>query len=334
MIQKGEIYWYKSQKETYGFIVLEYQKAIGGSSDYLIAISDAMYFIGKEPKPKDVLNTRLFTIAWFSIDSILPERRIRFITRLSLVDSFKNMAGLSEDEKGSYSLNNIGNSAMWRHEYRRMVLPDAFMKDVLSVQNIPRTIDNNYVWRVSSDSRNEQKKEECKSGKEEKRFAEHTNPFFSYRIGDSIFLSPEATSKKIWIDIDAEVTRDEKAMEYIVRMINNMETVLHKAKDFLKKVLMDKDDENYEIVYGFLDFHQSYVNSYELNHFFNEQISTVSLINMIDYLKVKRLASYKVNHIEQPFVDLDLCFASDNTNEVLTLSFMAEGKIISVRHES
>ena len=332
MVQKGEMYWYRSQKETYGFIVLENQKGMYGFNDFLIAISEKLDFIGKEPKSQDVLFASLYTLAWFWHDSILPERRIHYITQIPLADSFINVAGIFEDEKGSYSLSNIGHSEMWRHEYRRMVLPGALMKDVLSVQNIPGTIDDNTIWRVSSKYCDEQNNEECKSNKEGKRIAVRDNPLFSYQKGERVFFSPEETSKNIWIDIDEEVTRDDRTMKYVVGMLDDLESVLNKAKAYLREILMDKDNKNYETVNDFLDFHRICFNSCEINHV--EKESTISLTDMIECLKIERLACYKEYHSKQPLIDLDLYVTPEKTDERLMLTLTSKGEIISVQHES
>ena len=331
MVKKGEMYWYKSQKEIYGFIVLENQKGMYGSNDFLIAISDKLDFIGKEPKSQDVLIASLFTLAWFWDDSILPERRIHYITQITLTDSYINYAGIQEDEKGSYSLSNIGNSKMWRHEYRRMVLPGVLMKDVLSVQNIPRTIDD---YDVDCNNSHGENKKEYKSKNDEKRFEDHNYRPFLHQKGESVFFSPEETSINIWIDIDEEVTSDDRAMKYVVEIIDHMDTVFNKVKAYLKKILMNEDDENYETVSGFINFHLSYIISNETNYYLCENEPNMSSINMIDYLKIQRLASHKGKDGKQLLIDLDLCFPSDSTNEVLMITLSSEGKIISVQHES
>lgn len=123
-LTKGDCFWYVSGRTTYGAVVLECQAEVY----FLIALTEAMT---QSPKrPEDILNSAIYTIAWFSDTTLLPERRMHFISNVTISKSFQNQYGLQISEK-STCLTNFGQSQTWQHRFRALALRDTIIGSVV-----------------------------------------------------------------------------------------------------------------------------------------------------------------------------------------------------------
>lgn len=135
MYNKGNIYWYKSNKKTYCFAVLE----VIEQKDYLIAISEELtQFVG-QPNLIDAKESDLFTLAWFDVLTLLSPLRIHLIGQEKIEADYSNRAGIWMDSK-RYNNRNPGDRSIWRHERRNFAIQGIKMKDTFDTRYIPKTI--------------------------------------------------------------------------------------------------------------------------------------------------------------------------------------------------
>ena len=108
--QKGECFWYKSNKTIYGAAILEKQRDL-----WLIALTERII---DPPKNSDaLLNLPLYTLAWFSDETLLPKKKLHVIGTIDITKSFVNKFGLYENN-GSLRITNYGQSLTWKHQFQ------------------------------------------------------------------------------------------------------------------------------------------------------------------------------------------------------------------------
>lgn len=104
----------------------------------MIAISEEIVKPTKTICTDDVLQSTLYTLAWFSDVEMLLPKRIHRIETIPLAVDYYNRAGLLINGK-SVAIRNVGQSATWRHEFRSFVLHDTPVESVLNNKYIPKT---------------------------------------------------------------------------------------------------------------------------------------------------------------------------------------------------
>ena len=125
--QKGDCFWYRSGGRIYSAIVLEKQR-----SYFLIAVSEKL---ARSPEcPDELLGMPLYTLAWFSDETLLPKNRIHSIGNIKLPVSFTNQYGLLEDKSGAVRLTNYGQAMTWKHTFQ-MYGANRTLAEIISYQS-------------------------------------------------------------------------------------------------------------------------------------------------------------------------------------------------------
>ncbi len=131
-IPSGTVFWYRASHLVYGAVVLD----ICDGDIYFIALSEALASIPQ--CIDDVLESPLYTAAWFGSDSILAERQRHIVGRIEVTASYSGRAGLLRDDRQS-SCQNVGQAATWKHNYRSFYKADSLVKSTLSPAFFPKT---------------------------------------------------------------------------------------------------------------------------------------------------------------------------------------------------
>ena len=71
-----------------------------------------------------------------------------------------------------------------------------------------------------------------------------------------IFLSPEEINSSFYFDVEEELTSNDEAMAIVASMIDEVDTLVEAAKDFLKNTLSNEENEYYGTVAYFMEFHR------------------------------------------------------------------------------
>ncbi len=130
----GDIFYYIIKKRIFGCVILFRQQDY-----YLIALSEEITKTAKDICCDDVLQSALYTLAWYSgVEMLLPHRLHRLGT-MPLTADYTNRAGLLIDDQGII-LKNVGQSGTWTHTYRSFALRDIKVKDVLDTKYVPKTM--------------------------------------------------------------------------------------------------------------------------------------------------------------------------------------------------
>ena len=160
-------------------------------------------------------------------------------------------------------------------------------------------------------------------------------PNIEYEKGEGIFLSPDETTTSFYLDIEDELTANEAAMAVVASMLDEADTLIKTAKDFLKKVLSDEDNEYYETIASFMKFHRDDIDSDTVAKLFPVNTpSAISFSEMIDYLELNRFGSLIDAESDQPVFVMDLSFNPNVTDELIVIYFDLEKEIYSIEHES
>ena len=129
----GEVFYYRSKGKIFGGVVLFHQ-----SEYYLIALSEEITKAPKTICADDILQSPLYTLAWFSdVDLLLPNRLHRVAT-IRLDADYSNRAGLLINDQ-DVTIRNVGQSATWKHEFRSFTLNDTPVKSILNNRFVPKT---------------------------------------------------------------------------------------------------------------------------------------------------------------------------------------------------
>ena len=160
-------------------------------------------------------------------------------------------------------------------------------------------------------------------------------PTIEYEKGEEIFLSPEEIDSSFYFDVEEELTSNDEAMTIVGSMMDEVDTLVEVAKDFLKKTLLNEKNEYYGTVAYFMEFHRDEMDADTVLELFpSSNVDTITFIEMVDFLKMIRFGSLIDNKTNQQAFIMDLSFNPELTDELMVIYFNLEKQVFYVTHES
>jgi len=160
-------------------------------------------------------------------------------------------------------------------------------------------------------------------------------PTIEYEKGEEIFLSPEEINSSFYFDVEEELTSNDEAMAIVASMIDEVDTLVETAKDFLKNTLSNEENEYYVTVAYFMEFHRDEMDADTVLELFpSSNVDTITFIEMVDFLKMIRFGSLIDNKTNQQAFIMDLSFNPELTDELMVIYFNLEKQVYYVTHES
>ena len=160
-------------------------------------------------------------------------------------------------------------------------------------------------------------------------------PTIEYEKGEEIFLSPEEINSSFYFDVEEELTSNDEAMEIVASMIDEVDTLVEAAKDFLKNTLSNEGNEYYGTVAYFMEFHRDVMDAETVLELFpSSNVDTITFTEMVDFLKMIRFGSLIDNKTNQQAFIMDLSFNPELTDELMVIYFNLEKQVFYVTHES
>ena len=160
-------------------------------------------------------------------------------------------------------------------------------------------------------------------------------PTIEYEKGEEIFLSPEEINSSFYFDVEEELTSNDEAMAIVASMIDEVDTLVEAAKDFLKNTLLNEENEYYGTVAYFMEFHRDEMDADTVLELFpSSNVDTITFIEMVDFLKMIRFGSLIDNKTNQQAFIMDLSFNPELTDELMVIYFNLEKQVYYVTHES
>ena len=160
-------------------------------------------------------------------------------------------------------------------------------------------------------------------------------PTIEYEKGEEIFLSPEKINSSFYFDVEEELTSNDEAMAIVASMIDEVDTLVEAAKDFLKNTLSNEENEYYGTVAYFMEFYRDEMDADTvLELFLSSNVDTITFIEMVDFLKMIRFGSLIDNKTNQQAFIMDLSFNPELTDELMVIYFNLEKQVFYVTHES
>lgn len=160
-------------------------------------------------------------------------------------------------------------------------------------------------------------------------------PTIEYEKGEEIFLSPEEINSSFYFDVEEELTSNDEAMEIVASMIDEVDTLVEAAKDFLKNTLSNERNEYYGTVAYFMEFHRDEMDADTVLELFpSSNVDTITFTEMVDFLKMIRFGSLIDNKTNQQAFIMDLSFNPELTDELMVIYFNLEKQVFYVTHES
>ena len=160
-------------------------------------------------------------------------------------------------------------------------------------------------------------------------------PTIEYEKGEEIFLSPEEINSSFYFDVEEELTSNDEAMAIVASMIDEVDTLVEAAKDFLKNTLSNEENEYYGTVAYFMEFHRDEMDADTVLELFpSSNVDTITFIEMVDFLKMIRFGSLIDNKTNQQAFIMDLSFNPELTDELMVIYFNLEKQVYYVTHES
>lgn len=161
------------------------------------------------------------------------------------------------------------------------------------------------------------------------------HPDIQYQKGEELFLSPDESGLPFWFDVDNTLTEDDDAMAAVAVALDEVDILEKNAKEFLKNVLSDEDDENYEIVSYFMEFHRDETEPDVVSKLFPaDDPAKLSFDKMVDYLRLNRFGSIIDDDTNCQSFIMELNFNSDITDELMVIYFNLDKQIYYIAHES
>ena len=160
-------------------------------------------------------------------------------------------------------------------------------------------------------------------------------PTIEYEKGEEIFLSPEEINSSFYFDVEEELTSNDEAMAIVASIIDEVDTLVEAAKDFLKNTLSNEENEYYGTVAYFMEFHRDEMDADTVLELFpSSNVDTITFIEMVDFLKMIRFGSLIDNKTNQQAFIMDLSFNPELTDELMVIYFNLEKQVFYVTHES
>ncbi|MBK5898777.1 DUF2004 domain-containing protein [Catonella massiliensis] len=160
-------------------------------------------------------------------------------------------------------------------------------------------------------------------------------PSIEYEKGEEIFLSPEEINSSFYFDVEEELTSNDEAMAIVASMIDEVDTLVETAKDFLKNTLSNEENEYYGTVAYFMEYHRDEMDADTVLELFpSSNVDTITFIEMVDFLKMIRFGSLIDNKTNQQAFIMDLSFNPELTDELMVIYFNLEKQVYYVTHES
>ena len=160
-------------------------------------------------------------------------------------------------------------------------------------------------------------------------------PSIEYEKGEEIFLSPEEINSSFYFDVEEELTSNDEAMAIVASMIDEVDTLVEAAKDFLKNTLSNEENEYYGTVAYFMEFHRDEMDADTVLELFpSSNVDTITFLEMVDFLKMIRFGSLIDNKTNQQAFIMDLSFNPELTDELMVIYFNLEKQVFYVTHES
>lgn len=160
-------------------------------------------------------------------------------------------------------------------------------------------------------------------------------PTIEYEKGEEIFLSPEEFNSSFYFDVEEELTSNDEAMAIVASMIDEVDTLVETAKDFLKNTLSNEENEYYGTVAYFMEYHRDEMDADTVLELFpSSNVDTITFIEMVDFLKMIRFGSLIDNKTNQQAFIMDLSFNPELTDELMVIYFNLEKQVYYVTHES
>lgn len=160
-------------------------------------------------------------------------------------------------------------------------------------------------------------------------------PSIEYEKGEEIFLSPEEINSSFYFDVEEELTSNDEAMAIVASMIDEVDTLVEAAKDFLKNTLSNEENEYYGTVAYFMEYHRDEMDADTVLELFpSSNVDTITFLEMVDFLKMIRFGSLIDNKTNQQAFIMDLSFNPELTDELMVIYFNLEKRVYYVTHES
>lgn len=160
-------------------------------------------------------------------------------------------------------------------------------------------------------------------------------PDITYEKGEEIFLAPDEAGLPFYFDTSDDLTDDDEAMSAVAAALDEVDEYETTAKNYLKRILADEDDENYGTVAYFMEFHRDELEPEAVQELFStEDPGALSLSEMVDYLKVNRFGSLIDSRLKQQLFIMDLSFNPEITDELMVVYFDMDRRVVTVAHES
>ena len=160
-------------------------------------------------------------------------------------------------------------------------------------------------------------------------------PTIEYEKGEEIFLSPEEINSSFYFDVEEELTSNDEAMAIVASMIDEVDTLVETAKDFLKNTLSNEENEYYGTVAYFMEYHRDEMDADTVLELFpSSNVDTITFTEMVDFLKMIRFGSLIDNKTNQQAFIMDLSFNPELTDELMVIYFNLEKQVFYVTHES
>ena len=160
-------------------------------------------------------------------------------------------------------------------------------------------------------------------------------PTIEYEKGEEIFLSPEEINSSFYFDVEEELTSNDEAMAIVASIIDEVDTLVEAAKDFLKNTLSNEENEYYGTVAYFMEYHRDEMDADTVLELFpSSNVDTITFIEMVDFLKMIRFGSLIDNKTNQQAFIMDLSFNPELTDELMVVYFNLEKQAFYVTHES
>ena len=160
-------------------------------------------------------------------------------------------------------------------------------------------------------------------------------PDIEYEKGEEIFLAPEEFGGSFYFDVEEDLTLDEEARNNVAEALDEVDTFVISAKDFLKKILAGEENEDYGTVSYFMEYHRDEMDEDTLSEIFpSSDIDTMTFAEMVEYLEAVRFGSIIDNKTEEQAFIMDLSFDTELTDELMVIRFNLDKQPYYVAHES
>ena len=158
----------------------------------------------------------------------------------------------------------------------------------------------------------------------------------SYNEGEAIWISAKDGILPFDFDVEEDITKNVQSMDIVCSFLDDVDSLTEKAINYLKATLeKEQASEDDGVVKFYLEFHRDELGLEYLQKMLpDSDVKNISLLEMIDKLKMIRFGSIIDTYTNEQVFIMDFSLNKEFSDELLIVYFKTNKELLKISHES